>query len=131
MSTEIRENKDILEGKEFIICSAIHFDDGKEYMHQPKNIKTGFVVTGRRHHNCYNVLASLGKALQLDKRVREIIDVINRDCQGFITNTDRFVDRKEGMRIAKAAKQLLNPKIHEDGDDAILVSEDLYSEDLY
>lgn len=52
---------------EYIICSAIHFDDGKEYVHQPKNIKSGFVVTGRRHHNCYNVLSSLGKALQFIK----------------------------------------------------------------
>lgn len=116
--------------QEIIICSAIHFDDGKEYAHQPNNIKTGFVVCGRRHHNCYNVLASLGKALGLEERIRVIIQVVDRDSQGFLTNKNKFVDRKEGMKIAKAANQLINPALHPE-DDGILTSEDLYSEDLY
>jgi hypothetical protein len=118
--------------QETIICSAIHFDDGKEYEHQPKNIKTGFVVAGRRHHNCYNVLASLGQALNLEERVRVLIGVTGRDSQGFITNTDRFVDRKEGWKIAKAAGQIKHGlKVYENGDDSILISENLYSEDSY
>lgn len=110
--------------KEFIICSAIHFQDKNEYAHQPDNIKSGFVVCGRRHHNCYNVLSSLGKALNLERRTREIIEVINRDSQGFLTNTNRFVNRKEAAIIAKEANQLINPRLYEDG--YILTSEDLY-----
>jgi hypothetical protein len=111
--------------KEFIICSAIHFNDGKKYEHQPKNIELGFVVAGRRHHNCYATLSALGDALGLEERVRKLIDVIGRDKQGFITNTNRFVDRKEGMRITKAANQLINPSLHPE-DEGILTSEDLY-----
>jgi hypothetical protein len=34
--------------KEYILSAAVHFDDGKIYEHQPSNIKTGFVVCGRR-----------------------------------------------------------------------------------
>lgn len=37
--------------EEYIICSAIHFDDSKEHVHQPVNIKSGYVVCGRRHHS--------------------------------------------------------------------------------
>jgi hypothetical protein len=112
--------------KEYIICSAIHFDDDKEYEHQPSGIFYGFVVSGRRHHDCYALLANIGKALNLTERVRVIIDVIGRDYQGFITNANRFVDRKEAMKIAKSANQLLKPEMHEGNDDAFLTSEDLY-----
>jgi hypothetical protein len=34
--------------KEYIICSAIWFRDGKKYEMQPKNIESGFVISGRR-----------------------------------------------------------------------------------
>ena len=45
---------------EYILCSAIWIDDGvTTYVHQPKNIKQGFVVAGRRHHNCITTLAML------------------------------------------------------------------------
>lgn len=112
---------------ERIICSAIHFKDGNKYGNQPKNIDNGFVVAGRRHHNCYMTLTALGKALGLETRVREIINVIGRDCQGFLTNTNRFVDRKEGLKIATEANQLLNPNLHDtDEINGILVSEELY-----
>ncbi len=96
---------------EKILCSAIWFDDGKEYVHSPKNIKAGFVICGRRHHNCF---AILGQVLQEDKGYKELDDV-----QGFLTDTDRFVDRYEGAKIAFAAKQTKEQK------------EKLYSEDLY
>jgi len=49
-------NEEILsnsEKPEYVICAANHFNDGKQYEHQPKNIKQGFIVTGRRHHNCF------------------------------------------------------------------------------
>lgn len=108
--------------KEFIICSAIHYDDGVKHDHQPKNITSGFVVCGRRHHNCITTL-SITMADKYDKVMAM------RDAQGFMTNTDRFVDRKEGYFIAKDAGQLLHD-MH-DMSNPQLTSECLYSEDIY
>lgn len=108
--------------KEYIICSAIHYDDGNKYEHQPKGMESGFVVCGRRHHNCIATL-SITMADKYDKVMAM------RDAQGFMTNTDRFVDRREGYFIAKDAGQLLH-NMHDESN-LQLVSEDLYSEDLY
>lgn len=110
------------EGREYILCAAIYFNDGKEYDHQPKNIKTGFVIAGRRHSNCYATLSAISKALNLEERALVFFERIDRDSQGFITNLNRYVDRKEGYEIAKVAKQL---RISEH-ESKILVSEDLY-----
>jgi len=89
--------------KEYLLCSAIWFDDGIDtYVHQPKNIKTGYVVCGRRHHNCFTTVAML----QGLRNKKEIPDV-----QGFLTNTDRFVDRYEAAKIAFDAGQILEPVI--------------------
>ena len=101
---------------EKILCAAIWVDDGvTTYIHQPKNIKQGFVVAGRRHHNCFTTLAML----QGIKRERSNKD----EVQGFITSEDRFVDRKEGMQIAVIAFQVI---------ERVGTSKtDLYSEDLY
>ena len=79
---------------ERIICSAIWYDDNKEYPHQPKNIKIGYVWCGRRHHNIINLR---GELLGLPT---------HEDVQGFITSEDRFVDREEGFDIAEKAGQL-------------------------
>jgi hypothetical protein len=92
--------KELVEDKEYILCAAIYFNDSKEYPHQPVNIKTGFVVTGRRHHNCYATLSTIGHALGLDGIVKNKFERIDRDNQGFITNTDRYVNRKEAWKIA-------------------------------
>lgn len=85
--------------KEYILCAAIHYNDNTAHVHQPKNIKLGFVIAGRRHHNCFTTVSILrdGKPYSGITKI-----------QGFITNTDRFVDRVEGYKIAKEAKQLLN-----------------------
>jgi len=115
--------------KETILCAAIHIDDGKEHVHQPKNIQTGFVITGRRHHNCYATMAVIAKVAQLEDvvTIKGLINKINRDQQGFITSEDRFVNRKEAFKIAVREKQLMNPKLYDfNNPDQILVSEDLY-----
>jgi hypothetical protein len=112
--------------KEYILCASIHFDDGKEHAHQPKNIKTGFVVCGRRHHNCYTSLQSIGKSLGYDDTliVKKGLVLESREGQGFITNLDRHVDRKEAYFIAKEAGQLLH-NMHDQSNPS-LISEDLY-----
>src|SRR5688572_16192142 len=74
--------------EEYILCAAIHFKDGKDHLHQPVNIQSGFVVCGRRHHNVYLTVSIFQTERVLD------------DEQGFVTSKDRFVDRKEGGEIA-------------------------------
>lgn len=93
----------------YIICSAIHFVNTKKYLHQPKNIDNGIVITGRRHHNVFTNMSALG--IDIHKFDKAIL--------GFLTNTDLFVDRKEGGRIAYEAKQIDKPT-------NMLFSEDLY-----
>jgi len=95
--------------KEYILCAAIWFSDGKTHEHQPKNVKHGFIICGRRHHNCY--------------ATKWIFDKTSYpNTQGFITNRDRFVDRTEAYMIA-----CLSGQINEDPEiEGTLISEDLY-----
>ena len=97
---------------EYILCAAILFHDEQVRKHQPRNVKTGFVICGRRHHNCFMTNAILGP-------------VKVKTTQGFITSKDRFVDRKEAGEIAFKAKQIDIPLL-DNGERVILISEDLY-----
>lgn len=126
-----------MEKEEWILCAAIHFDDGKHREGQPENIQSGFVIAGRRHHNCYATLQAIGEALGITEGiVKNLFERVGRDCQGFITNLDRYVDRKEGYRIAKAAGQvqfggeatdaLVNFGAPYEQQEPILISENLY-----
>ena len=100
---------------ERILCAANHYDDGIEHDHKPRNIKTGFVVCGRRHHNCINIFAMI-----VGFPYTEEAHTLHRtEEQGFITNLDRFVTREEAAEIALAAGQIEKKIIT------------LYSEDLY
>ena len=101
---------------EYIICSAIHFNDGKKHEHQPKNITNGFVVCGRRHHNCYITTWILNGEKSMSEKMTE---ANGRAIQGFLTSKDRFVDRKEGGKIAYEQKQI-------DRETDCMFSEDLY-----
>ncbi len=96
-----------MEKQEYILCAAIWVKDSKQYVHQPKNIEAGIVVCGRRHHNCYTILAKLG------------IEYKGICEQGFITSKDRFVNRYKGSRIAFKAGQISE------------ISDSLISEELY
>ena len=96
---------------EYIICSAIWFDDKIEYVHQPFNIKSGFVICGHRHHNCFNIMSIISNDIHNHVKFEKE--------QGFLTNLNRFVDRKEGAEIAYKA-----------GQTKTLLTR-LYSEDLY
>lgn len=96
--------------KEYILCAAIWFDDGKEHVHQPKNINTGLVFCGHRHHCIFPQT----KMLASERRKLNI-----KEIQGFITNTNRFVDRTEAGQIAFEANQTKK------------LCSTLFSEDLY
>lgn len=100
--------------KEYILCAAIWFDDGILYNHQPKNIESGYVICGHRHHNCFMTANILQLTHEYSKIEKE---------QGFITNINRFVDRKEALKIAIDANQL---KVDNQCNYKQLFSEDLY-----
>lgn len=94
--------------KQYILCAAIYYNDGKEHQSQPNNIKTGYVICGRRHHNCIHTFLALG--LEHPKTTA---------IQGFLTNDNLFVDRVEAAKIAYVAGQVQEQH-------KILISEDLY-----
>ncbi len=98
--------------KEHILCAAVHINDNNHYEGQPTNVKMGFVLCGFRHHNCIDVL-------HVFKNEKEYDNVNFTFTPGFLTSKERFVDRKEGAKIAYEAKQIFK-KI------SILFSEDLY-----
>ncbi len=101
---------------EYILCAANHYKDGKEHIDQPINVSSGYVLCGRRHHNIINTKASVFK---LDNG-----DINN--IQGFITNTNRFVDRQEAYKIAFEADQIIGPNKGIPENIIGLTSEDLY-----
>ncbi len=69
------------------------------------------MIRGHRHVDCFHAM-----------RVRKI-EVEGR-VEGFITSRNRFVDRREAMRLQKdAGVESANPRGY--------YGEELYSEDLY
>jgi hypothetical protein len=117
----------LAEGREYLLCSAIWFDDGvSTYLYQPRNIKTGFVVCGRRHHNCFITKAILfqrGASHACRGASHQGLDIKDYEdrfvIQGFLTNKDRFVDRYEAAKIALESGQIKEPTAK------------LYSEDVW
>lgn len=105
--------------KEHILCAAIWYKKipiKKEIPQvRPKNIDHGIVVCGHRHGQCIWTVASLTGL----RTVTHAEDATGEHEQGFLTNTNRFVDRKEAAIIAFAASQI-------DTQIEILYSEDLY-----
>lgn len=118
---------------EYILCSAIWFRDGKKYDSQPKNIESGFVISGRRHHNCYATLQSIfrfvkyGYLEEQQPEEKEILKWFNyleeREVQGFLTSEDRFINRKEAYDLAIENGQCDKEKIISKN---FLTSEDLW-----
>lgn len=106
--------------KEYILCAANHYNDGEKHHFQPRNIESGFVICGRRHHNCISTFA-LMVGFPYDEKGLELM---RTEEQGFLTNMDRFVDRLEALEIAKNANQLLP-------DERINEHVGLFSENLY
>jgi len=96
---------------EDIRCAAIYYNDGKEYPHQPRNIDSGYVLCGLRHHNCFVMRNDINDGKSRNNRRGNI--------QGFLTSKDRFVTRKEAAQIAFNVGQIAEPV-------DVLFSEDLY-----
>jgi predicted hotdog family 3-hydroxylacyl-ACP dehydratase len=110
--------------KEFILSAAIHYDDSLRHKQQPENVRTGFIVTGRRHSDCYATIEAIaGTDIGLKKKIDNILH--NRSHQGFITSTNRYVSRAEAFKIAKANDQIIH-HMFDKVDEGELTSEDLY-----
>jgi len=119
MSENYIEESNLKRKDEFIICAASHYDDGIVYPHQPKNVQTGIIIAGRRHHNCINTCQLLmGDKFNANK--------MNRASQGFLTSHDRFLNRKEAFKMALANNQIIHNFYDKTNQSQILVSEDLY-----
>lgn len=115
--------------KEYIICAAIWYKElsaklGKvssAFLTSSANKSNGIVICGRRHYNI----------IQL---IKYLTDLPNSKCgenvQGFLTNTNRFVDRFEAFQIAKQANQLLDECPTKEYETAKLFTEDIYKYDL-
>lgn len=104
---------------EYILCSAVHFDDGIKHTHQPINIEIGIVYMGYRHCNCF---ASIGDL------VKDRINAgIHEKEQGFLTSLNRFVSREEAAEIALKNNQFKNDEERKE----VEKTHYLYSENLY
>jgi hypothetical protein len=97
--------------KEYIMCAAIWFDDGKKYNLQPSTVDTGLVLCGWRHGCIFPQIGGLVGE-------RQKLGIFERE-QGFLTNKNRFVGRKEAAHIAYSSGQISELK------------ETLFSEDLW
>lgn len=95
--------------KEYILCAAVHINDGVKWPSLPVNIKSGRVICGYRHSDCIATIIQL------------LYSYDERNIQGFLTSRDRFVDRHEAAKIAYEAGQIIAIE-----SDTILISEDLY-----
>lgn len=91
---------------EIILCSAINFK--------------GTIICGYRHGDCYDILRQLKPDITEDEEP-------DRTMQGFLTSLNRYVDRKEAWKIAKANNQIkFGLEVSDNGEDSILISENLY-----
>jgi hypothetical protein len=98
-----------MEQKEFILCASLNYN--------------GTIICGHRHSDCYKILQDLLNLTSSD-------ELPGREYQGFLTSTNRYVDRKEAWNIAKENNQikfgLKVSDMSEFGQDSILISENLY-----
>jgi hypothetical protein len=107
--------------QEYILCAANHYDDGIEN-HRQFGIDSGFITCGRRHHDCIHMFAMIVGFPYSESA----LELYNTEVQGFLTNTNRFVDRKEAYRIAFEADQINGPNKGRCENSIGLTSEDLY-----
>ncbi len=106
---------------ERILCAAIWVDTGEA---EPTRMSyaypaTGLLFCGWRHADCFVTLYAWSGRLTPEVRQRNGEEQLAGRHQGFLTSTGRFVDRVEGMALARAAGQT-------DSDKSQLFSEDLY-----
>ena len=83
---------------EYILCSAIHFNNDAVDRKEISGIKTGLLICGRRHSDIFNTMFNIYNG-DIDRFKKDY--PIDKVVQGFLTSNNRFVDRKEAFLIAK------------------------------
>lgn len=117
MVDEIRLKAHLENGeREYIMCAAIHVDDGIDYMFQPYNIDKGLVYCGWRHP-C--ILQQIPKEIKKKGPQEKTI------VQGFLTNKNRFLNREESKEVCIKNNQSFN-RITKEEFVGTLTSEDLW-----
>jgi len=103
--------------KERIYSAAIWYKKLPTAKYLPTNIKEGIVVEGHRHADIIRTLVNL-----LNIRTCSYGENCSGEYeQGFTTNINRFVSRKEALIIAQNANQIISDTTFSE----------LYSEDIY
>jgi hypothetical protein len=82
---------------EKILCSAIWYKELPTPVFRPINVDKGIVFCGLRHVFCLHQMVSM-----TGKKQNEVGHYV----QGFLTDKNRFVDRKEAARIAIESHQI-------------------------
>jgi len=119
---EILYNQLVVVPKEKILCAANYYNDCQTYKNQPINISKGFVICGYRHNHVNSIIEKIYEELTNPKK-NFLMDV---EVKGFLTNTNRFVNRKEAYKIAFEADQIIGPNKGCPENEIGLTSEDLY-----
>ena len=88
--------------KEYIICAANWYNDGKKHEAQPDNITIGFVTLGMYHNWCIGNFYLIRQEI-LNKEYYELED---KCTEGFLTSKRRFVEREEAGQLALACGQI-------------------------
>lgn len=96
---------------EYVMCAANWINDGIEYPFQPFNIDLGLVYCGWRHPCIFQQYSERFPQETFGKS----------ETQGFLTNKNRFLTRKEALELVKENGQLKQPLIG-----GMLTSEDLW-----
>ncbi len=104
---------------ERILCAAIWYKDLPTQNMLAVNQDKGLLVCAHRHGQCIDIVKSLAGL----RTVQFGPDAVGETVQGFLTDTNRFVDREEGLRIAKIANQVIDRL---GASNTRLFSEDLY-----
>ena len=101
------------------LCAAIWYKELATQRQLPRNINKGVVICGYRHYHCIDLLNQLTGF----RSVKTGANAVGDYEQGFLTDTNEFVDRKTALKIARENNQLLKEVKRN-----ILFSEDLYDE---
>ena len=91
---------------EYIMCSAIWYKQLPKQSSLPINIEKGVVVCGYRHNDIISTVKSLTEL----RTVKLGPDSVGETVQGFLTSTNRFIDRVEAARIAVRNGQISEEK---------------------
>ena len=122
--------------KEYIACSAIHYDNGIHYhFMNTYGIESGFVICGFRHPIICSVLPTNSFSNNVKERAKylniswekNVLDENKKPIhnyeiyQGFMTSLGRFVNREEAAKIALECGQI----------EKLNYGNSLYSEDIF